>query len=212
MSTVTVDMTSEVEARVIRREERPITFERYLELSDGRDFELVQGVMVERMAAHLAHEKLFTWLHTLLHLYVQRRGAGIVLGSRTAVKLDPFGGRLPDVVFVSNARLTILQESGIYGAPDLVIELASPNDRPSDEVNLETDYRNLGVPEIVFVNAQKRRVRILRLRGTEYEESTVTAGEVAFETVPGFSVQAEWLFDEPRPDELDTLMALLSRS
>jgi len=35
-------------------------------------------------------------------------------------------------------------------APDLVIELISPNDRPSDIVVLEMDYRAIGVTEIVF--------------------------------------------------------------
>ena len=41
-----------------------------------------------------------------------------------------------------------MQQKAIYGAPDLMLEVISPNDRPSDIMALEIDYRAIGVPEI----------------------------------------------------------------
>jgi Uma2 family endonuclease len=134
---------------------------------------------------------------------------GVVLGSRTAVRINEFGGRLPDLLFVRGERSEIVQQKAIYGAPDLVIEIVSPNDRPSDLIGLETDYRTLGVAEIAFIDRQKGRVRLLRQRGEEYEEEEASSGPVRLETVAGFHLQAEWLFAEPLPDEFAILEDLL---
>ncbi len=200
-----------VEGRVVWFSERPLPFEAFLELSNGTDRELVDGVMVERIEAQpLDHELLFGWLIWLLYGYVQQNGLGIVLGSRTAVEIGPFGGRLPDILFVRQERMEIVQQKGVYGPPDLVLEIASPNDKPSDIISLETDYRSVNVKEIWFIDPQRKRVRVLRRQAADYEEAELTTGTLASEAVAGFEIQVEWLFQDPRPNMLDTLTALLS--
>jgi Uma2 family endonuclease len=207
-----VETTEAEEGRVVRFAERPIDFETFLDLSEGTDLELVNGVMVEQMSAQLYHEKLYRWLSTILDAYVDNKGLGIVLGSRTAVEISQFGGRIPDILFVRQERADIVKEGAIYGAPDLVIEIASPNDRPSDIIALETDYRSIGVPEIWFLVPSKRRVRILRKRPQGYEETELRTGTLRSEVVAGFEIQVEWLFADPRPDKYETVTALLSAS
>jgi Uma2 family endonuclease len=172
--------------------------------------ELIDGVMVEKMVAQLAHEKLIAWLFTMLSLFVRHRNLGLALVSRATVKINGHRGRLPDLMFVRQDRLHILQQRAIEGTPDLVIELISPNDRPSDRIALETDYCSIGVPEIVFIDQQKRHVVLLRLRENGYDRLELNAGSLEMETVPGFAVQLDWLFDEPRPDEFDLLRILLN--
>jgi Uma2 family endonuclease len=71
-------------------------------------------------------------------------------------------------------------------------------------------YRTIGVAEIVFIDQRKRRVRILRKRGDGYEENEITTGAVRFETLPGFQVDVDWLFDEPRPAARGLLDRLLT--
>ena len=212
MSRPMLETTEAVEGRVVRYGERPISFTAFLDLAEGDALELVDGVLVETKVVQLTHEKLFAWLSRVLGLYVSERSLGIVLGSRTAVEISRYGGRLPDIVFVRHERLEIVREKAIYGPPDLVIELVSPSDRPSDLIALETDYRSLGVAEIVFIDQQKRRVRILRQREQDYVEAVQETGEFRPETVEGFDLQMEWIFNEPRPSELGIVTALLSRS
>ena len=94
-----------VEGRVIRMAERPLTFEQFLDMAgEDDDLELVKGVLVERMAAQYPHERRFVWLLFLLNGYVRQRGLGVVLGSRMAVEIDAFAGRLPDLLFVRADR------------------------------------------------------------------------------------------------------------
>src|SRR5205809_170074 len=90
------EIRQQVEGRVVHFAERPIPFPAFLELSADRHVELVGGVMVEKMAAQLEHEKLFAWLDRVVGTYVSHRKLGIVLGSRTAVEINAYGGRLPD--------------------------------------------------------------------------------------------------------------------
>lgn len=190
---------------------RPLTFAEFLELEKD-NVELVDGVVVEKPMVQLDHEKLQFWLGRLLGDYVEERDLGIVLGSRTPVEISQFRGRMPDLLFIQKERLGILQQKAVFGAPDLIIEIISPNDRPSDLSALEVDYRSLGTREILFLDQKRRRVRALRKRDTDYEESILTAGTLDFETVEGFRLEIEWLFVEPRPLVRDVLAGLLPKS
>ena len=200
-----------VEGRVIRMAERPLSFAQFLDMAgEDEDLELIKGVLVERMAAQYPHERRFVWLLFLLNGYVRQRGLGVVLGSRTPVEIDDFGGRLPDLLFVRADREHIIQNRAVYGAPDLVIEILSPNDRPSDLLALETDYRNIGVAEIVFVDPPKSRLLVLRRRENDYALDTLTGGVFHSEAVPGFHFQIEHLFQDPLPNEFNLLQSLLA--
>src|SRR5260370_39378503 len=122
------EIRQQVEGRVVHLAERPIPFATFLELSTDREVELVGGVMVEKMAAQLEHEKLFTWLDRVVGTYVSHRRLGILLGSRTAVEISAYGGPLPDLLFVRSHRLEIVPERAASDAPDLGVEIVAPND------------------------------------------------------------------------------------
>ncbi len=189
---------------------RPLTFDEFVDLfGEDDDVELIDGVVVRRMAARDPHEDLFGWLYVMLRSYVAAKDLGIVRGSRTAVRIAEHRGRLPDVMFVRQARADIVQEKGIYGAPDLIIEILSPGDRPSDIVALEADYRSIGVAEIWFIDQAREQVRVLRKREEGYTEQVLTGGTVQSEVVEGFRLEVAWLFARPLPLELDILMQLL---
>jgi Uma2 family endonuclease len=192
---------------------RALTFDEFVDGYGPKDqVELIDGVVVERSMVQLDHEKLVDWLRFVIGLYVRAHKMGIVLGSRTAVEINRFRGRLPDLLFVRQDRMEIVQQKAIFGAPDLVVEVISPNDRPSDEIALETDYRSIGVAEIVFIDQRKHRVRILRKQEADYLEELLTTGALILETLSGIRLEMEWLFSEPRPDERATADALLAEA
>ena len=186
----------------------PIDFEAWLDVSfethdrgERIDTELIKGVMVERMAAQFPHEWINMWLGGILSPYVRSRKLGIVLGSRTAVKINLLAGRLPDLLFVRADNIGIIQDRAIYGVPDLVIEIVSSNDRRGELLELENDYRSIGVPEIVFLDPKKKRARHLRKKGGSYSETLLTKGPLAFDCVPGFHIETQWIFAKEKPDE-----------
>jgi Uma2 family endonuclease len=192
------------ELRNVHTADAPIDFETWLELSHRYDTELIKGVMVDRPSFWYAEAWLFGWLSAILGCYVHHRRLGLVLGCRTAVKIDQFDGRLPDILFVRAENAGIIQKKAIYGTPDLVVEIVSPSDTNSYQISLQADYRSMSVPEIVFIDPQKKHVRVARKgRNESYADRVLTSGRLTFEGVPGFWIDVEWLFADRQPDELD---------
>ncbi len=200
-----------IEARTVHVGEQAIPFERFLDMAEDRFVELVNGVIVEKPTIQLDHERCLRWLYQVAGLYATKRGLGEMLSSRIMVKTETFGGRMPDLLFVRQENIAIVQQKAVRGTPDLVIEIASPSDRPSHLQELEADYYLLGVPELVFIHLSKQEIHLLRRGDTGYAKTVITEGPVTFEALPGLTLEAEWILREPRPDGLDTLNALFPR-
>ncbi|WP_207491682.1 Uma2 family endonuclease [Aridibaculum aurantiacum] len=65
----------------------------------------------------------------------------------------------PDILFISTDRLSVVHEKGIYGAPDLIVEVLS-EDRKRDTVLKKQLYEQASVKEYFIVDpADKKLVR-----------------------------------------------------
>ena len=190
----------------------PLRFEEFLDLFVGREeiVELVRGTVIIEVAAQFDHEDLIAWILAIARYFADERDLGKVVSSRMAVRVDEFSGRLPDLVFVRKDRLHIVRQRAIYGAPDLVVEVRSPGDRLSSVVELESDYRSLGVPEILLIDPKRAIVRIVRKRGEDYEELELSKGTLEIETLPGFKLDLKWLFGDERPTVPRVIAGLLA--
>ncbi len=200
-----------VEERRMLVSDRPITFEQWTDRGGKDLYELVRGTLVEKMAASIEHEWLFSWLFQLLGVYVQHKDLGRVLGSRTGVRITEFDGRLPDILFIRKDRMNIARPKGIYAEPDLIVEIRSPGDRPSEVNALEAEYRTIGVQEIWLIDPKRRRVRTLVRANGEYREFELSSGELRSEVIDSFSLQVEWLWNDDRPDVFGLLQSMLEQ-
>jgi Uma2 family endonuclease len=197
-----------MESRVVHVGERPIPFERFLDLAEGRFLELVDGVVVEIPMIQLEHERCSRWIYQVAGPFIEELGLGEMLSSRIMVKTDTFGGRMPDLLFVRTEHSAIVQPKAVYGPPDLVIEVVSPGDRPSDLRALESDYFRLGVPEVAFIHLATHKIRILQRANGSYDETIITEGPFSFTSLPDLILRAEWILNEPRPNVRKTLNEL----
>ena len=53
----------------------------------------------------------------------------------------------PDILFILNTRKDIIKENGVYGPPDLVIEILSKGTRKTDLIKKKNVYETTGVKE-----------------------------------------------------------------
>lgn len=190
---------------------RPITFNEWLEISGSKDFdELIDGTVVEKPMVQLEHEKLNLWLFQVLGTFVDEKRLGTILGSRSPVFINEFRGRMPDFFFVRKSREEILTRKATLGAPDLVIEIVSPNDRRSGINATETDYRAIGVAEIIYIDQPKTGIRVLRKTDIGYDPQTLATGEPLVLQSMGVTLEWDWIFSEPRPSVLATVQQLLA--
>lgn len=211
MTIILPELEEVIEGRVVRLASRPITFTQFLKMGQPKQWmELVHGILEEKPMVPFDHQLTEGWLYSIMGIYVQKRNLGMMFHSRFPVQINMFGGRLPNLMFARQDQMRLVEQKAFFGVPDLVIEIVSPNDRPSALRALEADYCTLGVPEILFVNTRAPEIRILRKNDNAYSETRVTSGPLTFETLPGLTLQAEWILHEPRPDAFDTLTALLA--
>jgi Uma2 family endonuclease len=121
MANLLMETEEIVEGRVVRIADRPIPFDHFVEMANGQYLELVDGVIVEKPMVQLDHERCSGWLYQVLGPFVEERGLGQMLSSRIMVQTDDFGGRMPDLLFVCQENMDIVQQKAVFGAPDLVI-------------------------------------------------------------------------------------------
>jgi Uma2 family endonuclease len=132
-----------------------------LELSDKRT-ELVRGRLVVREPAGYRHGEIAARLLATLFNFVESRGLGRVVTAETGFVLrrNPDTVRAADVAFVRRERLPVPPPNGFPEmAPDLVIEVLSPNDRPGEVLSKIGDWLDAGVRLVWIIDPRRRDAR-----------------------------------------------------
>lgn len=75
----------------------------------------------------------------------------------------------PDLVYISNDRLHILEDN-IYGAPDLVVEVLSPGTENKDKRDKKAVYEKYGVKEYWLAHPVTKKVTGFHLEGNKFAE------------------------------------------
>jgi Uma2 family endonuclease len=79
----------------------------------------------------------------------------------------------PDISVV--CRKDIIKQGGIYGAPDLVVEVLSPSTANHDRAYKKNTYEKHGVKEYWIVNPQSRDIEVYLLKNGRFELDNVYA-------------------------------------
>lgn len=174
-----------------------------LALPNEKDFELVNGQLVERHmgfeSSHIALE-----LSVLLVLFNRAHRTGWVQGTDCGYRLPLPGGntvRKPDVSFVSFQRLP---NAGQFPAgypevaPDLAVEVVSPNDLVYELDTKINEYLLAGVRLVWIINPATRSVWVHRQNGTSARllDTDELDGE---DVLPGFRCSINQLLKVPQP-------------
>lgn len=187
-----------------------LTEEEYLELCDeDLKVELIGGVLVVSTPASVKHEKLQGFLQAVLRAYVEAYNLGLILGSRTPMRL---GGQYfePDVLFVAAGRLDRLGEVFLDGPADLVIEITSPDSGALDRVVKRRIYQEHGVGEYWLIDPEQQLAEFYRLntQGRYQKAPMGREGKYHSKVISGFWLKVSWLWQEPLPAVLEVLKEL----
>src|SRR5438552_4960261 len=140
------------------------TYAKYAAIpDDGNRYEVVDGVLYMTPAPNLGHQGSVAHFTTQLVMHVEFTGIGRVFPAPCDVELGPRIVVQPDVVVVLNANASIMTPSRIIGAPDLVIEIASPGTASYDRRTKQDAYAQAGVPEYWIADPNARTIEVLHL-------------------------------------------------
>ena len=150
--------------------------------------ELVRGRLVVREPAGYRHGRVVARLAKILADHVDANDLGEILGAETGFTIfrDPDTVRAPDVGFVRRERVPDPVPTGYAElAPDLVVEVLSPDDRPGQVLAKVGDWLEAGVQLVWVVDPQRRLAHTYRADGSEsvIEDGEMLDGE---DVVPGF--------------------------
>jgi Uma2 family endonuclease len=119
---------------------------------EDKKAELIDGVIIVAPPPLDEHEKLQGFLFTLLRMYTENLDLGEVRGSRTAVVLADDQTYEPDILFVASKRVGIIEKRGVFGPPDLVVEILSASTVAYDRGPKFRIYDQAGVGELWLID------------------------------------------------------------
>lgn len=144
-------------------------------------------------------------LATRLRDYVLRRRLGWVMCGDTGFRLDPNRPnhvRKPDVAFVRFGRLPKEEPSDAYDnlAPDLAVEVVSPNDTVLELEEKIDEYLRAGVRLVWVINPD---LRTLTVYGPDRSGAKLRNGDTidGDPVLPGFRLPLSDLFTMPLPSK-----------
>ena len=164
---------------------------------DGTRYELVKGVLQKMPPAGFEHGICAAEIGSKLNVHVKTHKLGYVCGAETGFKIDqnPDTVRAPDAAFVSQSSI---ERQGIVrgyweGAPDLAVEVISPNDTYAEVAEKVDEWLTAGCAMVWVINPRRETVEVYRanedlvlLHGND----TLEGGDV----VKGFQCRVQDIF------------------
>ena len=148
---------------VTQTQQGPFTYADYLLTPDDVRYELINGELIMAPAPVPRHQRVGMRFSNRMGPFIDENALGELFAAPIDVYLSDTNLVQPDLLFISTARAHIITETNIQGAPDLVIEIASPSTEERDRsVKLEL-YARFGVLEYWLAHPLSQTVDALRL-------------------------------------------------
>ncbi len=159
--------------------------------------ELVRGELTMMSPSGFTHGLIVANITYLLEKFNRTKTLGRITGAETGFIIchNPDSVRAPDVAFVNATRFKENRPEGFFdGAPDLAVEVLSPNDRPNEVQKKIQDWLDSGCCAVWIINSASRSVTIHR---NNRETSVLNVGDTLSDedVLPGFSVAVSEIFE-----------------
>ncbi|MDE7312902.1 MAG: Uma2 family endonuclease [Eubacterium sp.] len=156
-------------------ESKHYTEDDYYSLPENVRAELIHGQFYNMAAPSRIHQEVLNFINTEINLYIRsKHGSCRVYPAPFAVKLFEDSKTIvePDIsVICSPEKLT---DRGCTGAPDWIVEIASPSSLGHDFIYKLHLYADAGVREYWIVNPIKKSIYVYHLEKNSFETSAYT--------------------------------------
>lgn len=130
-----------------------LTYEDYCLLpNDGKRYEIIDGELFVTPSPLTRHQRVVTNLVYYLVDFVKKHDLGVVYAAPLDVVFSPYDVVEPDLLYVSKARLDVVTEKNLQGAPDLAVEVLSESTAKIDRTTKLKLYARFGVREYWIID------------------------------------------------------------
>ena len=156
----------------------------------GQRYQLINGELIKMAGASQSHQNFALRLGSALLMQSDALDIGEVLIAPYDAHINQFNTYQPDLLFVSHARRPILQRTGAYGAPEVVVEILSESTRRRDLSAKLPVYLAAGVGEVVIVDLDDRTAAVYTQSGGGIAPARVFGADdtLTLDGMPGVSV------------------------
>ncbi len=162
-------------------------------------YELINGELITMSPAGHSHGNLVIRLTLPLAQHVKENALGEVYAAETGFKLksNPDTVRAPDIAFINKRGVKEVGATRGYwpGAPDLAVEVLSPDDRVSEVEQKVSEWLEAGSKQVWVVSPKLKTVTVYYSTTSITvltENDTIGGADV----VPGFQLSIAEIFDE----------------
>lgn len=184
--------------------ERKVSYEEFLDwLDEDTLAEWVDGEIIMTSPASIRHQRIISFIFSILSHYVDLNNLGEVIYAPFQMKL--ITGREPDIIFVSNENLDRIKDTFIDGPADMVIEIVSPESMMRDRGEKYFEYESGGVIEYWLIDPIREQAEFYRL-GNDKHYHTILPNEDGIyhsDIIKGFWINVSWLWQNPLPTVSD---------
>ena len=136
----------------------------------NRDYEIIGGEKFMAPSAGAYHNNVMGGLYTLISFYVRNNKIGYVFTDSLDVHLPDGNLFKPDLIVIKKENAAIINwQSGIYGVPDMVVEVLSRSTKRKDEGVKKDIYEKNGVKEYWVIDPWAKSVTVYILRDGKFE-------------------------------------------
>jgi len=177
----------------------------YITWLDDIRREIIDGIVSMLSAPNRLHQEISGKIFVSLFKYIQKNNCK-VYSAPFDVRLPKKGVKdekkiynvvQPDIVIICDE--TKLDDKGCIGAPDLVVEILSPDSSKKDLKDKFKLYENSGVKEYWVVFPNEKSVQIFNLnKQNKYILSGifVEGDKITSNLFPDFSVENDYIFND----------------
>lgn len=178
-----------------------VTYQEFVNMEiadDDHIYELLNGEIVKYSAPESKHQIISANLFRKFDNYVFEKKLGRVLYAPISVFLEEYSAPQPDLLFVATKNSKIIQQKGVMGAPDLVVEIVSPGSVVRERVHKKEIYERAGVPEYWIVDPKYFSVEIYEHTPSGYSLFHDVEGEGAVKSkvIKGLEIDVSTIFSE----------------
>ena len=179
--------------------EKKITAQEFLLRDDFEElfqYELIDGKIIKRRGQSWQHQNASVNLIGILGHFVKDKMLGKIYAGPLDVYFSEIDLYQPDLLFLSNQQKGLIKSEGIFGAPELVIEILSPESHRNDRNRKMKIYKRSGILEYWIVAPDQESIEVYNLLDGNFDMTyfAFKTGTVQSQVLAGLAVNLEEVF------------------
>ena len=147
-------------------------------LPEGTLCQLINNKLIISPAPKGVHQVILNKINIAFSKYLEKSNVGELRVAPYDVHFSKKNILQSDILFIKNENLGKVQEKGIVGSPDIIIEILSPSTFHIDLDEKKSVYERYGVQEYFQVEPNSKSVTSFFLKNGEYEEQESTKAKI----------------------------------